>query len=93
LTGSAPAQMYVDVAVYAAALGDSEKFETYLHLARQHSTPADYDLEYEAAIGFALLGDETRVCERLGQLARVGYSRAFLEHNPDLSQYRYAWDH
>jgi tetratricopeptide (TPR) repeat protein len=93
LTGSAPAQMYVNAAVYAAALGDSEKFETYLRLARQHSTPADYDLEYEAAIGFALLGDERRVCERVGQLARVGYSRAFLEHNPDLSQYRYAWDH
>jgi Flp pilus assembly protein TadD len=92
LMGSAPAQIYIHAAVYAAALGDSEKFESYLRLARQHSTPADYDLEYEAAIGFALLGDEARVCEGLTQLARAGYSKAFLQYNPDLARYRYAWD-
>lgn len=90
---SAAARVYMDLAVYAAALQESSQFEAYLDLAKRNSGSLDYDLQYEAAVGFALLGDKQRAADSLQLLARAGYSRTLLAGNPDFAPYREAWEH
>jgi serine/threonine-protein kinase len=91
--GSASSRVYMDLAVYAAALQESSRFEAYLDLAKQNSGSLDYDLQYEAAVGFALLDDKQRAADSLQLLARAGYSRTLLAGNPDFAPYRRIWEH
>lgn len=90
---STQGHIYMDLAVYAAALGDSNQFESYLHLARRNSGSLDYDFQYKAAVAFALLGDTERASDSVQLLVRAGYSRTLLAGNPDLARYRDIWEH
>jgi tetratricopeptide (TPR) repeat protein len=88
LRQSPEASVYADVAVYEAALGDSSGFKQDIQSARQHSRGINYDIDFEAAIGLALLGDAEGTTDLLVRLARAGYSMSFLRNNPDLLPYR-----
>jgi serine/threonine protein kinase/tetratricopeptide (TPR) repeat protein len=80
--------VYLDLAVYYAALGERDKFEQYIQLARSQRDVLYYDVQSMEAQGYAILDDSSHAEEVLRSLVHTGLSVSDIRRNPDFAAFQ-----
>jgi tetratricopeptide (TPR) repeat protein len=78
-------KVLAELGLYFAAVGKRDMFDATFDKAIS-VTPADLDVLYKEAVGYALLGDMDEAKPLLKRLSQMDYPISYMRSNPDLAQ-------